>query len=60
MKLQNTQSVADTQNLISDVSELPNGDLGDNPETWVTEMSDESITQNQPHSSTVIRTAYYD
>ena len=41
------------------MSELPNGDLGGNPETLVNEISDESITQNQPHSSTVHNTTRY-
>ena len=57
--MQNTESVADTHNLIKDVSKLPNGDLGGNPETLVYEISDESITQNQPHSSTVHTTTRY-
>ena len=56
--LQNLESVANT-NLISDVSELQNGDIGGNPETLVTERSDESITQTQPHSSTVHTTIRY-
>ena len=51
-ELQNTESVADT-NLIIDVSELHNGDLGGFPETLVTERSDEIITKSQPRSSTV-------
>ena len=46
VELQNTESVADPKNMISEGSELPNGDLGSNPETLVTEMSDESITQS--------------
>ena len=53
VELQNTESVADTHNLIKDVSELTNGELGGNSETLVNGISDESITQNQPHSSTV-------
>ena len=53
-----TESVADT-NLIGDMSELQNGDLGCNPETLVTERYDESITQTQPHSSTVHTTTKY-
>ena len=57
--MQNTESVADTQNLISDLSELPNGDLDGNPEILVTELSHETITQNQPHSSTVRTTTRY-
>ena len=60
VELQNTESVADTHNLIKDVSELPNGDLGGNPEILVNEISDESITQNKPHSSTVHTTTRYD
>ena len=59
VELQNTELVADTHNLIKDVSELPNGDLGGNPETLVNEISDESITQNQPHSSSVHTTTRY-
>ena len=59
VELQNTESVADTHNLIKDVSEFPNGDLCRNPETLVTEISDKSITQNQPHSSTVHTTTRY-
>ena len=35
------------------MSELPTGDLGGNPETLLNEISDESITLNQSHSSTV-------
>ena len=58
IELLNTESVADT-NLISDVSELENGDLGGNPETWVTERPDESITQIQWSSSTVHTTTRY-
>ena len=49
----------DTQNLICDVSELQNGDLGGNPETLVTERSDEIITQIQSHSSTMHTTTRY-
>ena len=41
------------------MSEFPNGDLCRNPETLVTEISDKSITQNQPHSSTVHTTTRY-
>ena len=59
VELQNTESVADTHNLIKDVSELPNGDLGGDPETLVNEISEESLTQNQPHSSTVHTTTRY-
>ena len=59
IELQNTNSVVDTQNLISDVSELQNSELGGNPETLVTEVSDECITQTQPHSSTVHTTTRY-
>ena len=57
--MQNTQSVADTQNLIRDIDELPNGDLGGNPETLVNEISEESLTQNHPHSSPVHTTTRY-
>ena len=39
--------------MISDVSELQNGDFCVNPETLVTERSDERITQISAHSSTV-------
>ena len=56
--MQITESVADT-NLISEVKELQNGDLGGNPDTLVTERSDESITQIAPHSSTVHTTTRY-
>ena len=59
VELKSTESIADTHNLIKDVSEWPNGDLGGNPETLVNENSDESITQNQPHSSTVHTTTRY-
>ena len=59
VELQNTESVADTDNLIKDVSELPNGDLGGDRETLFNEISDESLTQNQPHSSTVDTTTRY-
>ena len=56
--MQNTESVADT-NLISDVSELQNGDLGGNPGTLVTERSDKSITQIPLQNSTVQTTIRY-
>ena len=59
VELQNTESVADTQNLIGYLSELPNSDLGGNAEILVTEISDEIITQNQPHSSTMHTTTRY-
>ena len=36
-----------------------NGDLGGNPKTLVTEMSDETISQNELHSSTVHTTTRY-
>ena len=52
IELQNKESFID-RNLICDMSELTNGGLGGNPETLVTERPDDSITQNQPHSSTV-------
>ena len=59
VELQNTESVAVTQNLMKHVGELPNCDLGGRPETLVNEISDESIAQNQPHSSTVHTTTRY-
>ena len=45
--------------MIRDIDELPNSDLGGNPETLVNEISEESLTQNQPHSSTVHTTTRY-
>ena len=45
--------------MISDLSELQNGDFGGKPETLVTERSDDKITQIAPHSSTVHTTTRY-
>ena len=59
IELQNTESVAETQNLIKHVGELPNCDLGGRPETLINEISGESIAQNQRHSSTVHTTTRY-
>ena len=56
--MQNTESVGDT-NFISDVIELKNGDLGGNPETLVTERSNEKITHIPSHSLTVHTTTRY-
>ena len=51
--MKSTESVVDGQNLISDVSELQNRDLGGDTEILVYEISDKTNTQIPPRTSIV-------